>query len=140
MPTYMIVAFNRRIRYGLITARSIPIPIYTHFGLQEDVLTTHEMFDVIDDFMAEQDTFEENRNEEGSGVDPEFDVLFEEHNTELYPGCTWMSSLNFLAKMMHIKVINKWIDSSSDQLLELLELRSRKKIRFQLPTMKLRRS
>lgn len=79
----------------------------TLWAARRRTTTTHEMFDVIDDVMAEQDTFEENRNEEGSGADPEFDALFEELNTEAYPGCTWMSSLNFLAKMMHIKVINK---------------------------------
>ncbi|KAI3699037.1 hypothetical protein L2E82_43030 [Cichorium intybus] len=94
----------------------------TLWAARRHTTTTHEMFDVIDDVMAEQDTFEENRNEEGSGADPEFDALFEELNTELYPGCTWMSSLNFLAKMMHIKVINKWTDSSFDQLLEFLRV------------------
>ncbi|XP_076918686.1 uncharacterized protein LOC143579188 [Bidens hawaiensis] len=82
--------------------------------------TNHEMFDLIDDVMAEQYT---NINEDeagGIGLDKEFDQFFEELNTPLYPECSGMSSLYFLAKMMHIKVINKWTDSSFDQVLEFL--------------------
>ncbi|KAD4180477.1 hypothetical protein E3N88_29068 [Mikania micrantha] len=79
-----------------------------------------EMFDVIDDVMVEHNANEENTHEDESGLDPEFDALFKELKTELYPGCSWMSSLNFIAKLMHIKVINKWTDSSFDQLLEFL--------------------
>lgn len=87
--------------------------------------TNNDMFDVLEDVMAEQGTNEENVDEdesEGTCLDPEFDALFNELNTELYPGCSWMSSLNFLAKLMHIKVINKWTNSSFDQLLELLKV------------------
>jgi len=65
--------------------------------------TNFEMLDAIDDVVAEQNTNEECR----TNVDPEIDVLMAEVNTELYPGCSWMSSLNFLAKLMHIKVMNK---------------------------------
>ncbi|XP_071719134.1 uncharacterized protein [Rutidosis leptorrhynchoides] len=39
--------------------------------------------------------------------------------TELYPGSK-LSSLEFLAKLTHIKVLNKWTNTSFDQLLELL--------------------
>jgi hypothetical protein len=89
--------------------------------------TYHEMFDAIDDVMAEHNTHEENTDgdEEGietgtrTGLDAEFDALSAELPIELYPGCTWMSFLNFLAKLMHLKVINKWADTSFDQLFEL---------------------
>ncbi|KAI3803640.1 hypothetical protein L1987_31798 [Smallanthus sonchifolius] len=86
--------------------------------------TDHEMFDALDDVMAEQNTHEENTYEDGSGagLDPEFEALFEELRTELYPGCSWMSSLNFLTKLMHIKVMNKWTNTSFNQLLELLRI------------------
>ncbi|KAD2393564.1 hypothetical protein E3N88_40541 [Mikania micrantha] len=85
-------------------------------------LTNNEMFDALDDVIGEQNTYDENVNEYGDGLDTEFDALFKELNTELYPSCNWMSSLNFLAKLMHIKVINKWTDSSFDQLLEFLRV------------------
>ncbi|XP_023760659.2 uncharacterized protein LOC111909103 [Lactuca sativa] len=86
-----------------------------------NIPTNNEMFDVIDDVMAEQNTNEENTDDEGRGMDPEFDALFEELNTKLHPDCK-MSSLNFLAKLLHIKVINKWTNSSFDKLLELLRV------------------
>ncbi|XP_076938814.1 uncharacterized protein LOC143607153 [Bidens hawaiensis] len=77
------------------------------------------MFDLVDDIMEEHPTHTPATND-GAGLDPEFDELFKELNTELFPGCSLMSSLNFLAKLMHIKVITKWTDGSLDQLLELL--------------------
>nr|KAJ0207053.1 hypothetical protein LSAT_V11C500252530 [Lactuca sativa] len=45
-----------------------------------------EMFNVIDDVMAEEDPHIENISQEATALDPEFDALFEEANTELYPG------------------------------------------------------
>ena len=36
-----------------------------------------------------------------------YDDLFVEMEIELYPGCQKFSSLNFLAKLMHLKVLNK---------------------------------
>ncbi|KAK1407509.1 hypothetical protein QVD17_39125 [Tagetes erecta] len=84
--------------------------------------TQHEMFDVIDDVMAEINTNTENVPEDVTRLDGEFDALFNELNTELYPGCSWMSSLNFIAKLLHIKVLNKWTNSSFDQLLEFLRV------------------
>ena len=40
---------------------------------------------------------------------------------ELYPGYTSYSSLNFLVKLMHLKVIHKWTNKSFDSLLKLLK-------------------
>nr|KAJ0208865.1 hypothetical protein LSAT_V11C400175950 [Lactuca sativa] len=57
--------------------------------------TTNEMFDVIDDVMVEQNTNEENIDDEGRCIDPEFDLF-------------------------HFKVINRWTNSLFDQLVELL--------------------
>ncbi|KAA0064176.1 CACTA transposable element [Cucumis melo var. makuwa] len=48
-----------------------------------------------------------------------YDLLNEERN-ELYPGCSEFSSLNFLVKLMHVKVLNGWSNKSFDMLLELL--------------------
>ncbi|GKG31752.1 hypothetical protein Tco_0426702, partial [Tanacetum coccineum] len=40
--------------------------------------------------------------------------LFEMANEELFLACTWMSSLDFLAKFAHLKVLHKWTDTSFD--------------------------
>ena len=39
----------------------------------------------------------------------------------LYPGCTNFFSLNFLVKLMQIKILNNWSNKSFDMLLELLK-------------------
>ncbi|KAJ9539304.1 hypothetical protein OSB04_032037 [Centaurea solstitialis] len=91
-----------------------------------DVAPSNEMAGAIDDIMGEHmenDTthVEGNSDTDGRGVDDGFLKLLEEVNAELYPGCTRFSSLDFIAKLMHIKVNNKWTDGSFDQLLELLQ-------------------
>ena len=50
-----------------------------------------------------------------------YDDLFAEMETELYLGCQKFSSLNFLAKLMHLKVLNKWTNRSFDILLKLMK-------------------
>ncbi|KAK1577107.1 hypothetical protein Q3G72_019025 [Acer saccharum] len=49
-----------------------------------------------------------------------FDELLQQVQQELYPGCTQSSSLNFLVKLMHIKVLNHWSNKSFDMLIQLL--------------------
>lgn len=46
--------------------------------------------------------------------------MFKEMEVELYPGCQKFSALNFLVKLMHLKVLNKWRNKSFDMLLKLL--------------------
>ncbi|GJU43355.1 signal peptide peptidase-like protein 2 [Tanacetum coccineum] len=46
--------------------------------------------------------------------------LLEMMNKELFPACTWMSSLEFLAKFEHLKVLHKWTDTSFDETMEFL--------------------
>ncbi|XP_071732906.1 uncharacterized protein [Rutidosis leptorrhynchoides] len=77
-----------------------------------------------------------NKGEEPPSVDPEegpdddetmndttatdLEYLIDSTQTELYAGSK-MSSLEFLAKLTHIKVLNKWTNTTFDQLLELLK-------------------
>ncbi|KAL0556569.1 hypothetical protein IC582_005083 [Cucumis melo] len=49
-----------------------------------------------------------------------FQDLLNEPRNELYLGCPEFSSLNFLVKLMHVKVLNGWSNKSFDMLLELL--------------------
>lgn len=94
--------------------------------------TRNEMVDALNDIRRENidnegpsaPNYECNTNIENEGPSvPKDDIgeLFALAETELYPGCTWMSSLNFLAKLSHMKAMNKWSDTSFDQLLELLK-------------------
>ena len=39
----------------------------------------------------------------------------------LYLGCTKYSSLNFLVKLMHLKVLYKWLTECMDAMLKLLK-------------------
>ena len=110
-------AYKKWVYHGEVDT---PSPIVANVAPRTD-----EMTDVINDIIGEANTNEEDEDEGtdegGSGVDKEFGELFEEVETELYPGCTWLSSLNFLAKMLHMKVLNKWTNSSFDELLEFLK-------------------
>ncbi|XP_062080223.1 uncharacterized protein LOC133784977 [Humulus lupulus] len=58
--------------------------------------------------------------EEESHYEPtKFKELFEEVKKELYPGCSKFSSLTFLVKMMHIKVLNKLSNKAFDMILNM---------------------
>nr|GEY02220.1 hypothetical protein [Tanacetum cinerariifolium] len=46
--------------------------------------------------------------------------MFEMANEELFPACTWMSSLYFLQKFAYLKVLHKWTDISFDETMEFL--------------------
>jgi hypothetical protein len=54
-----------------------------------------------------------NPDTEGRGVDDGFQNMLEEVQLKLYPGFSFLS-LDFLEKLMHIKVINKWTDNLFD--------------------------
>ncbi|GJW43695.1 hypothetical protein Tco_0072494 [Tanacetum coccineum] len=42
----------------------------------------------------------------------EFEELYDSANQELYPGCDFMTPLDFMAKFTHLKVSGKWTDTS----------------------------
>uniref|UniRef100_A0A803PJW4 Transposase-associated domain-containing protein n=1 Tax=Cannabis sativa TaxID=3483 RepID=A0A803PJW4_CANSA len=79
-----------------------------------------EMIDVIDDFLPLTND-EEVAGIDGSRMGRYYDELFEEIEAELYPGCNWISSLNFLAKLMHLKLKGKIPNNIFDELLKLLK-------------------
>ncbi|KAL5580793.1 hypothetical protein UlMin_013235 [Ulmus minor] len=78
-----------------------------------------EMFDVLDDIISE-DADEDAVG--GPSSNEQYDDLFAALRSELYPGVSSFSSLNFLVKFMHLKVLNKWTNKSFDELLKLLKL------------------
>uniref|UniRef100_A0A803QNQ8 Uncharacterized protein n=1 Tax=Cannabis sativa TaxID=3483 RepID=A0A803QNQ8_CANSA len=58
---------------------------------------------------------------DGSRMGRYYDELFEEIQAELYPGCNWISSLNFIAKLMHLKLKGKIPKNIFDELLKQLK-------------------
>ncbi|KAL7208455.1 hypothetical protein ACSBR1_030240 [Camellia fascicularis] len=46
--------------------------------------------------------------------------LLQDAKSELYPGCQKFTSLSFIVRLLHLKVLNQWTDKSVDMLLELL--------------------
>ncbi|KAL5555616.1 hypothetical protein UlMin_037852 [Ulmus minor] len=78
-----------------------------------------EMFEVLEDIISNDAEVDQLGNQ-SSNV--QYDDLFTALNSELYPGVSSFSLLNFLVKLMHLKVMNKWTNKSFDELLKLLKL------------------
>ena len=57
----------------------------------------------------------------GQSSNVQYDDLFIKLRSQLYPDASSFSSLNFLVKLMHIKVMKKWTNKSFDELLKLLK-------------------
>ena len=94
-----------------------------------------DMFGMLNDLQApieqEEETEEHHLEDEmlmnvGVDIDEDrtniFQDLLNEARNELYPGCSKFLSLNFLVKLMHVKVLNGWSNKSFDMLLELLRV------------------
>ena len=79
-----------------------------------------ETIDILNDFM-EPDDGGDGVDEGAMGLDQCFDDLFTETESELYLGCIKFSALNFLVKLMYLKVSNKWTNKFFDSLLTLLK-------------------
>uniref|UniRef100_A0A803Q9D4 Uncharacterized protein n=1 Tax=Cannabis sativa TaxID=3483 RepID=A0A803Q9D4_CANSA len=79
-----------------------------------DVNDIDEKHDVIDD------VFTPACDNNTPGVDVNrmgeyYDELFKDIEADLYPCCNWISSLNFLAKLMHLKIVGGISNNIFDQ-------------------------
>ena len=61
----------------------------------------------------------DDRTEEVDEEAMSYEEHFGELQSELGPRCTKMFSLNFLVKLMHLKVMHKWTNRSFDMLCKL---------------------
>ncbi|KAJ0807466.1 putative Transposase-associated domain-containing protein [Helianthus annuus] len=91
-----------------------------------DVVPQDGMLNVIEDIRGErmeEDTYlnQENSNGDSSGVVDDFEDLVKEAETELYPGCTKFSSIDFLARLLNIKDTYHLQNEAVDRLLSLLQ-------------------
>ncbi|KAL2542697.1 Uncharacterized protein Adt_03675 [Abeliophyllum distichum] len=82
-------------------------------GHNEGLVTEDEMADVLNDVVRDDST--------AAASNLGYDALFDALHSELYAGVSSFSSLNFLTKLMHLKVVNKWTNKSVDGLLKLLK-------------------
>ncbi|KAL4030764.1 hypothetical protein IC575_009016 [Cucumis melo] len=90
-------------------------------GMLNDLQASIEHEEEIEEFRLE----DEMAMNVGVNIDEDtrnniFQDLLNQARNELYPGCSEFSSLNFLVKLMHVKVLNGWSNKSFDMLLELL--------------------
>ncbi|XP_055822023.1 uncharacterized protein LOC129890508 [Solanum dulcamara] len=60
-------------------------------------------------------------NEEPNMYSIKFYKLLENGKRELYPGCTKVSKLSFVVKLLHLKSLNHWSNKSMDELLRFLK-------------------
>lgn len=60
-------------------------------------------------------------NEEPNVHATKFYKLLEDAYTELYPGCTKVSKLSFVVKLLHLKCLNQWSNKSMDELLSFFK-------------------
>ena len=68
-----------------------------------------EMVDALLDLVNEMSFESGHANDRNEEVDKEamsYEEYFEELQSKLWPRCTKMSSLNFLVKLMHLKVMH----------------------------------
>ncbi|KAM6552349.1 hypothetical protein CsatB_002157 [Cannabis sativa] len=79
-----------------------------------------EMAGVIEDFFPPIDD-DERAGDDEMQRGQYYDDMFEEIEAQLYPGCDWISSLNFIAKLMHLKNLGKIPNYIFDELLKLLK-------------------
>ncbi|GJX48956.1 uncharacterized protein Tco_0275801 [Tanacetum coccineum] len=78
---------------------------------------------ILHELLNEMENLRVEYNEPPKAAGPikyDMEGLFEMENEELFPACTWMSSLDFLAKFAHLKVLHKWTDTSFDDTMEFL--------------------
>ena len=74
------------------------------------------MADVLMDLVNESVINEGDEDASSEQIDEgtlEYEKLFDDLQPKLWPGCTKMPALNFIVKLMHIKVLNKWTNSRS---------------------------
>ncbi|XP_035835690.1 uncharacterized protein LOC118483972 [Helianthus annuus] len=92
----------------------------------DNVVPQEGMENVIEDIRGERMEEDTDRNlemsgGESNGVDDDFEDIIKDVESELYPGCTEFSSLDFLAKLMNLKETSHWTNTSFDGLLKLFQ-------------------
>ena len=101
-------------------------PVMDPIGHKQGDNTSDEILNVLEDVIGPTHKLPvEDEHANNFKIEPlyreKYDDLFAKIETELYLGCQKFSLLNFLAKLMHLKVLNKWTNRSFGMLLKLLK-------------------
>ena len=95
--------FHKFYRTRIFHGETIQNPTNEKPKIEENV---DEMIDVLNDFLELKNGVDDV-DEGATGSAQYFDHSFIEIEMELYPRCSKFYSLNFLVKLMHLKVSNK---------------------------------
>ncbi|XP_038890872.1 uncharacterized protein LOC120080309 [Benincasa hispida] len=117
-------------RFQTNISSSIDDRVSREFNVEHD---DDEMFGLLNDLQGsmikgEGDVDDEEDFKDGMPTNTEerdnsniFEELIAEARNQFYPGCAKFSLLNFLVRLMHIKVLNDWSNKSFNMLLNLLK-------------------
>ncbi|XP_060170851.1 uncharacterized protein LOC132601805 [Lycium barbarum] len=89
-------------------------------SIEEDNIT-EMIHDACGYMNVEDNTNSSEGNEEPNMHATKFYKLLENAQTELYPGCTKVSKLSFVVKLLHLKCLNHWSNKSMDELLSFFK-------------------
>ena len=98
-----------------------------HFSEEKKMLGMLHALQALIEHVEESEEGLDNEMSFNSGVDIEqettniFQDLLDEARSKLYLGCSEFYALNFLVKMMYVKVMNDWSNKSFNMMLEILK-------------------
>ena len=75
-------------------------------GMLHDLQADIEHIEEMDEGLDNETSFNNRVDLEEDRTNMVFKKLLNQASRELYPSCSEFSSLNFLVKMMHVKVLN----------------------------------
>ncbi|KAM3236161.1 hypothetical protein P3L10_016198 [Capsicum annuum] len=92
--------------------------------VEDDEIEHNDVIGMIHDAYGHTNV-DDNTNSRERNKDPnvhakKFYTLVEYAQTKLYPGCTKVSKLSFVVKLLHLKCLNHWSNKSMDELLNFL--------------------
>ncbi|KAM3284810.1 hypothetical protein P3S67_023609 [Capsicum chacoense] len=93
--------------------------------VEDDGIEVDDVIEMIHDdrgYTNMQDTSNSLQGNKDPNVDAtKFYKLLEDAQTELYLGCTKVSKLSFVVKLLHLKCLNHWSNKSMDELLNFFK-------------------
>ena len=107
--------------HGEVLARVENSKVTRRDEVEYDSNEDDDITEIIHDTCAytnvENNTNSSEGNEEPNINATKFYILLKDAQTELYPGCTKVSKLSFIVKLLHLKHLNHWSNKSMDELL-----------------------
>ncbi|XP_075108569.1 uncharacterized protein LOC107821067 isoform X1 [Nicotiana tabacum] len=94
--------------------------------VEDDNIEEDNISEMIHDVRGHTYVEDNNNNTSMDNEEPnlhaaKFYKLLEDAQTELYPGCSKVSKLSFVVKLLHLKCLNHWSNKSMDELLSFFK-------------------